>query len=159
MNIVFVVLTILAALGCGVMAGAFLTFSTFIMHGLGRLPAEHGMAAMQSINVSAVRPAFMTMLFAPAILSVVLTLHAFLNWGSASAVLLVAGSVLYLGGAVGMTAGYHVPLNNALAITDAGTPGSAAVWERYLRNWTRWNHLRAAASLAAAAVFTIALLV
>ena len=53
------VLTLFAALGCGVVAGVFFAFSTFVMRALARLPARQGIAAMQAINVAAVTPAFM----------------------------------------------------------------------------------------------------
>jgi uncharacterized membrane protein len=39
-------------LGSGLIAGVFFAFSTFVMKALARLPAAHGIAAMQSINVS-----------------------------------------------------------------------------------------------------------
>ena len=44
-------LTLFAALGCGLIAGVFFAFSTFVMKALARLPSGEGMAAMQSINV------------------------------------------------------------------------------------------------------------
>lgn len=45
-------LRLLAALGCGLIAGVFIAFSTFVMKALARLPPDEGIAAMQSINVS-----------------------------------------------------------------------------------------------------------
>jgi uncharacterized membrane protein len=59
---VMVVVTMVCALGCGVNAGVFFAFSSFVMHALSRLPPTQGMAAMQSINVVAVTPVFMTAL-------------------------------------------------------------------------------------------------
>jgi uncharacterized membrane protein len=46
-------ITLLAALGCGMTAGVWFAFSAFVMSALDRLPAAQGMAAMQSINVRA----------------------------------------------------------------------------------------------------------
>lgn len=46
-------LTLVAALGSGVVAGVFFAFSTFVMKALGHLSPPIGMAAMQSINVAA----------------------------------------------------------------------------------------------------------
>ena len=46
-----VALTIVAALGSGVMAGFFFAFSVVVMKALGKLAPEEGIAAMQSINV------------------------------------------------------------------------------------------------------------
>ena len=62
---------------------------------------------------------------------------------------LVAGGVLYLV-AVGITAAYHVPRNDALALLDPGAPGSARAWIDYASAWTAWNHLRTVTSIAAA---------
>jgi uncharacterized membrane protein len=53
-------LALVAALGCGLMAGTFFAFSVFVMRALGRLPGAHGIAAMQSINIAVVNPWFMT---------------------------------------------------------------------------------------------------
>ena len=49
-------LTIVAAVGSGVMAGLYFTFSAFIMPGLRRLPADRGIASMQMFNRSAPAP-------------------------------------------------------------------------------------------------------
>ena len=39
------------SLGCGLIAGSFFAFSTFVMGALARLPAAEGIRAMQAINV------------------------------------------------------------------------------------------------------------
>ena len=63
MNSYLFVLTLLAALGCAMMAGVFFAFSAFVMKALARLPAQQGIGAMQAINVAAVTFAFMVTLF------------------------------------------------------------------------------------------------
>ena len=60
MDEVLVVLTLVTALGCGLSAGALFAFSSFVMGALARLPVAQGIAAMNSINVVAVTPMFMT---------------------------------------------------------------------------------------------------
>ena len=50
MDDLLVALTLVTALGCGLSAGALFAFSSFVMHGLRRLPAPQGIAAMQSIT-------------------------------------------------------------------------------------------------------------
>ena len=45
-----------AAVGAGVNGGVFFAFSSFVMPALQRLPDAQGIAAMQSVNVTAVRP-------------------------------------------------------------------------------------------------------
>ncbi len=44
------ILTLISALGCGLVGGIFFAFSTFVMKALTRLPPAQGIAAMQSIN-------------------------------------------------------------------------------------------------------------
>ena len=149
-------LTTLAALGCAVLAGVFVAFSTLVMRALGRLPAPQGMLAMQEINRAALTPAFMVLFLGTTLLCGLLTV-SFLVWGSGSALLLLAGGVTFLVGAFGLTAGYHVPRNNALDALDPSRADAVSRWTSYLRGWTRWNHVRGCASLAAAVLFTVAL--
>ena len=49
-------LTLIAALGSGLIGGVFFGFSGFVMKALARLRPAQGIAAMQSINVVAVTP-------------------------------------------------------------------------------------------------------
>ena len=50
------VLTAVTALGCGLNAGVFFAFSSFVMKALARLQPAQGIVAMQSINLVAVTP-------------------------------------------------------------------------------------------------------
>ncbi|GAB4198563.1 MAG: hypothetical protein Fur006_48470 [Coleofasciculaceae cyanobacterium] len=59
----YFVLKLFAALGCGLVAGVFFAFSTFVMSALARLQAAQGITAMQSINITAINPPFMVALF------------------------------------------------------------------------------------------------
>jgi hypothetical protein len=70
-----VALTIAAAIGCGAMGGVFFASSAFVMAALRRLPAAQAVAAMQSINVTAVTPPFMLALFGTAVACVALPPH------------------------------------------------------------------------------------
>ncbi|MGI8986914.1 MAG: DUF1772 domain-containing protein [Nocardioidaceae bacterium] len=150
-------LTLVAALGCAAMAGVFFAFSAIVMNALARLPATQGIAAMQSINVTAVRPAFMTALFGTAALCVALGVGGLLTWGDHRAALLIAGSAVYVTGTILLTIGYHVPLNDALADLDPADAAATSHWTGYVQGWTRWNHVRGLAALVAAAAFTVAL--
>jgi uncharacterized membrane protein len=51
------------------------------------------------------------------------------------------------------TIALNVPLNNALASVDPKSPDAADTWASYLRDWTRWNHARTAASALACGLF------
>ena len=50
MNAPLDLLTPIAVLGCGLVAGIFFGFSTFIMRALGRLPPSEGIAAISVGN-------------------------------------------------------------------------------------------------------------
>ncbi|HET9143635.1 DUF1772 domain-containing protein [Actinophytocola sp.] len=151
-------LTIAATLGCGLGAGVFFAFSSFVMPGLRRLPAPQGIAAMQSINITAVTPVFMIQLFGTALLCAVLVVFGVLRWGQPAAIFLILGGLAYLLGAILLTGVFHVPRNNALLALDPNTAEAAEYWTRYLREWTAGNHIRAVASTLATGLLVAALL-
>jgi uncharacterized membrane protein len=157
MNGPLFVLTLLAALGCGVIAGVFFAFSSFVMKGLARVPPAQGTASMQSVNAAALTPAFMTALFGTAAACLAVIVCSVLSRHQPYAGYLLSGGLLYLLGAIGVTVTFHVPRNQALDQVRPGSPGAAAHWNRYVTTWTAANHVRTAAALAAAAVLTIAL--
>jgi uncharacterized membrane protein len=107
--------TLVSALGCGLIAGVFFAFSSFVMPALRRLSPERGIAAMQSINVLAVTPVFMTALFGTAAACLGLVVWAVISWGEQPAALVLAGGALYIVGTIGVTIACNVPLNNRLA--------------------------------------------
>ena len=150
-------LTVATALGCGLNAGVFFAFSSFVMKALARLQPAQGIAAMQSINLMAVTPAFMAALFGTATACVAVAVWALVDWDTSFGPYLLAGSASYLVGTIGLTIAYHVPRNNALAAVEPHHAEAAGRWTRYVAEWTRWNHLRAVAALAAAVCFTLAL--
>lgn len=149
--------TFAAAVGSGLVAGIFYAFSSFVMGALGRVPPAHGIGAMQSINVVVINRSFMLAFFGTAILCLALLVAAYLRWNDGSGKLLLLGSLLYLVGTIGVTMVFNVPLNNALAATQAGTPEAATFWAHYLERWTMWNTVRTVAPTAAMILFIVAL--
>jgi uncharacterized membrane protein len=81
----------------------------------------------------------------------------YLRWHDPGAVYLLIGSALYLLGSFLVTLVFNVPKNNALASVAPTDPEGTNLWTDYLSKWTAWNHVRAAAALAAATSLTIAL--
>jgi uncharacterized membrane protein len=154
-----VVLTLVAALGCGVISGVFFAFSTFVMRALSRLPAAQGIAAMQSINVVVLNPWFLTTFIGTTVSCVLLIASTLARWGDFEATFRLVGAGFYLIGAFAVTIVFNVPRNSALAAIDAASGEGAALWARYVPGWTAWNTVRTAASLAAAASLIIALAV
>jgi uncharacterized membrane protein len=140
----------LAAAGCGLMAGVFFAFSTFIMKALARLPAENGIAAMQSINAAAVTSWCLAVFLGTAAACALVVVSACARWSERSAMALLSGGALFLLGAFLVTLIFNVPMNNSLAALSVNSPDCAARWARYVADWTTWNHVRTIASLAAA---------
>ncbi|WP_142847214.1 DUF1772 domain-containing protein [Telmatospirillum sp. J64-1] len=150
------ILLIMAATGTGLVGGIFFAFSNFVMRGLARLPVESGAAAMQSINVTVLNPLFFTAFFGSGILCLLLGIAALASPGEASSLAALAAMLLYLGGSIGVTVFFNVPLNKRLARLPPSDPRLEAEWTHYLAAWTKWNHARTVAALAAAALLTFA---
>ncbi len=155
-QLLFAVLLV-AALGCGLIAGVFFAFSSFVMKALARLPASEGIAAMQSINVVVLKSWFMAAFLGTAAVCILALVYGFFQIHEPRVMFLLIGSVLYLVGSLLVTIVFNVPRNEALASVGAGDSNSANLWFRYVTSWTAWNHVRTVASLAAAASFSIAL--
>jgi uncharacterized membrane protein len=151
----FFALKLFAALSCGLIAGVFFAFSTFVMPALARLQPDRGIAAMQSINITAINPLFMLALFGTAIACLFIFISALLNWHRSGTIYLSIGSLLYLVGAILVTILGNVPLNNALANVDPNSTKGKILWAKYLTDWTFWNHIRTLTALAASATFII----
>src|SRR5262245_58519881 len=151
-------LTLSSALGCGLIGGVFFAFSSFVMNALGRLPAAQGIAAMQSINVVVINPLFMTAFLGTAAACFFLAVSSLSRWSEPGETYILAGSLLYLAGVIMVTMVFNVPRNDALAAVDPASAEGVSLWTNYLSGWTAWNHVRTAASLAAAALLTIALM-
>ncbi len=151
------ILIIAAVLGSGLVAGIFFAFSSFVMRALGQLRENQGIAAMKAINVTVLNPWFFLAFFGTGAVCLPV---AFLALGSAAGTnraYLLAGCALYLFGCVLVTMVFNVPLNNRLAAAEPESRGAEALWAEYLSRWTLWNHVRTAASLAAAGLFALAL--
>ena len=149
-------LTIIGIVGAGLNSGAYLTFSTFTMAGLRRLPAGQGAAAMQAINIEAPGPAFMSIFFGTALVSLAIGALALLDLGHPGAPLRLAGAGFYLASIV-ITGVYNVPLNDRLAAVDPGSAGGVLTWTAYQQRWTRGNHLRLLVTAAAVALLGLSL--
>lgn len=145
-----------AALGCGLMAGVFFAFSSFVMTALARLPPHEGIAAMQSINLVVRNPLFFTVFFGTAAACLAIVLLATLDWQAPGAACALAAGMLYLLGTFGVTVAFNVPLNESLAPLDPAAAASAAFWGGYVDRWSAWNHVRTAAATAAAGLLVIA---
>jgi uncharacterized membrane protein len=149
--------TLLAALGSGLLAGNFFAFSAFLMKALSRLSAERGIVAMQAITTAIKSPVFLVVFFGTAALCAVLSGVALLHWSKPGAFYLLAGSLFFLMGAFPVTMMRNVPLNNQLIAATPDTKDGRDFWKRFQATWGMWNHVRTITALAACACFILAL--
>lgn len=150
-------LHISAVICAALVAGIFFAFSTFVMRALAKLEAREGIAAMQSVNVVVQNPWFFGVFFGAGILSIAGVLGALLAGDAGGRIAAFAGAALYLVGCIGVTAVKNVPLNDQLAKVEPTDEAAALFWDDYVTRWNRWNHVRTAACLLAAAAFSMAL--
>ncbi|MFM9367238.1 DUF1772 domain-containing protein [Streptomyces sp. Da 82-17] len=150
-------LTLAAALGCGLVAGVFFAFSTSVMRTLAALPPAQGIAAMQKLNVLIVNPLFLAVFMGTAGLCAVVAVVTFVLWPNPGTAPLLLGCALYLFGSFGVTVAANIPRNEALAKLDPEAAESVEPWRSYVREWTAWNHIRAAGALAGCAALVLGL--
>ncbi|MDJ0758893.1 MAG: DUF1772 domain-containing protein [Woeseiaceae bacterium] len=153
MNTLVTALLWFGAIGCGVMAGAYFTFSAFVMKSLESIDTAAGISAMQSINDVILKSAFMPLFFGTSLASAIaVVVYAMDPGASGGAWMALAGGTYFVGMFL-CTVFFNVPLNNKLKAVDPGSAEGAAVWQTYLHTWTRWNHVRTVASTIACAFF------
>lgn len=153
LNELFQITLVAATLATGLVAGVFLTFSDFIMRALGRAEPAAGIEAMQLINRAVYRSLFATLLIGLAAASLVLAAAGALIVGREVALWLAAAAGLYLVGVGAVTGRKNVPMNLRLDQMEHRSAGARDYWTTYLRDWTRWNHLRWITALAASLIY------
>jgi uncharacterized membrane protein len=155
MELVTTALLWFSAVGCGLIGGLYFAFSTFIMQALGRIPDPAGIAAMQSINRVILQSLFMPIFFGTTVTSLALAVIALFRMGEPGSIAMLVGGILYVATMFVVTMLFNVPLNNALDRVSGDA--ASAIWVRYQKDWTVWNHIRTIGSLAASALFIYAL--
>lgn len=150
-------LMLLTVIGCGLSAGIFYAFSTFVMKALAQQPAIQGITTMQSINITVINPWFMVVFLGTGVACIVITIFLLLQWKQPGTIYWLVGSLFYLIGTIGVTIACNIPLNDALAIVTPKSSEGATLWARFLIDWTFWNHVRTTAAILAAALLTLSL--
>ncbi|MEO0369685.1 MAG: anthrone oxygenase family protein [Pseudomonadota bacterium] len=143
-------LTLVAVLGTGLMAGVYFAFSVFIMPALAELTPPTAAAAMNAINRVILKTIFIPIFFISSLNVLILGIIA-PSWFTLSS------AALYLLGMTVCTAAFNVPLNNNLR--DAAARDLEQIWSHYLVVWTRWNHVRTISSVLACALLATSLVV
>ncbi len=158
MNNLIYILTFISILGCGLIAGIFFAFSTFVMQALGRLQPTQGIEAMKNINVTVLNPWFLSVFMGTAVLCFILAVSTYWRWDQPGSFYLLAGCLLYLIGTFLATVVFNVPMNNALESMVPASSEASDYWSLYLTKWTFWNHVRTVAAFLGSASLIISLL-
>lgn len=149
-----------AAITTALMAGLFYAYSCSVNPGLNRLSDTAYLAAMQSINRAILNPVFFAG-FLGAALS--LPLSTYVHYGQPTSMrfwCLMAATVVYMIGVLGVTIAGNVPLNETL---DAFDLQSASVQEisaqraTFEISWGKLNTVRTIASTLALVLVVIGL--
>lgn len=150
---IFEIALVAATLATGLVAGVFLTFSDFVMRALGRSHPSAGIEAMQMINREVYRSLFMVLLMGLAVVSLVLAAAGSAFAGRDVALWLAGAAAVYLFGVFAVTGRKNVPMNQHLDHMEHRSAAAHFYWDRYRRDWTRWNHLRWVAALSASVCY------
>lgn len=133
----------------------FFAFDTAVIPALRRQPGPAGLATMNAINVVILNPLFLLLFVGTTLCCAAQTVLALFadepNTGWR-----VAGGAVYVLGVFVVTMAVNVPLNDALAEPESEDSGGERLWDTYLVRWTRWNHIRTVASLAASVILVLA---
>ena len=149
-------LVLVAAIGSGLVAGVFFAFSNFVMKALVRVTPEHGISAMQAINITVINPWFLGLFLGTGVVSLLLAIRALFLLEHDAALYMLSGSLVYIFGCIVVTIVCNIPRTERLASLPAASPGSVNAWMDYVSSWTLCNHVRTTASLAAAILHIIA---
>ncbi len=147
-----------ALLGSALVGGIFFAFSSFLMKALARVPSSEGIRAMQSINVVVLNLSFLGVFIGTAVVSLGAGGLALAGWDHPSAPFFLGGAFCYVVGTFLVTGLGNVPLNDQLAAVSATDTAAPDIWQHYLSRWTMWNHVRTAAAMAAAMLYTLGLM-
>ena len=112
---------------------------------------------MQRVNVVVLNPLFLGVFVGTAVLGVACVVASLSSWSTPRSLLLLAAALFYSLGSFLVTMVCNVPMNNRLARLDPASTEAAAYWPVYVREWSKWNHVRTAASVASAACGALAL--
>jgi uncharacterized membrane protein len=156
MDQLFILLVILCALGSGAIGGVFFAFSNFVMPALARIAPAEGIHAMQAINVTVLNRLFLGTFMGTGLASLAAIVVALLRWDGLSSLCTVLAGATYVLGSILVTMRGNVPLNNALMRISTIDALGEATWLGYVRDWTKWNHVRTIACFVASALFIVA---
>jgi uncharacterized membrane protein len=151
------IIALIAAVGCGLMAGIFFAFSNFLMKALLSLPTESGVRTMQSITAFLQNPVFLALFLGTNLASAILVVTAVFRLTEPGVEFQLAGGLLCLVGTFAVTLLVNVPLNNRLTHIHPASDEMTRFWPNYVSRWSKWNHVRTITAMAATALLVVAI--
>lgn len=159
MSVTWVVYLVVATVvAYGLVAGVFLTFSDFVMRSLSAVTPANGITAMQAINRKVYGSVFLALFIGLAAVSIALAVGAVVLAIGPARPWIAAGGATYLVGVFLVTVVFNVPMNKRLDAMDPASESAVTYWTEYLTTWTRWNHVRTAASTGATLLLIVGVL-
>ena len=152
-------LLIFAGITAALVAGVFLTFSDFVMRGLGTSAPAAGAEVMQQVNREVYRSVFMVLFLGSVPAAVAIFALAFSTALTGQSVWMIIGSLSYVFGVFVVTAMGNVPMNQRLDALNHRSDDGQAYWLVYHSRWTRLNHVRTLFSVVTAASYLAAAIV
>ncbi len=137
-----------AALATALITGLLYAYSCSVNPGLGRLSADRYIGAMQSINKAIQNPLFFLSFFGAAILLPVSCYMEYRHLPGNRFYLLLAATIFYLAGVIGVTVAGNVPLNEALDKFNLASADAAEAAKEKLAFMTRWNRFHTIRTIA-----------
>jgi uncharacterized membrane protein len=125
----------------GLTAGIFYCWSVSVTRGLALLADKEYITAFQALNRAILNPLFFICFFGVAIM---LPISAWMQYDKTLPVrfwLLLAASLLYFIGVIGVTMIGNVPMNNSLDAFKADTTTNVEISAKRISHEARWNFL------------------
>ena len=141
----------------GLSAGFFVAWSVSVIPGTLKVADIVYLETMQSINRAILNPVFFLVFFGSVILLFISTVLEF-NTNKPAFYLMLAATLVYLFGTIGVTGMGNVPLNNQLDVMNLKTLGSAELSEFRQMYETDWNRLHTYKTVFAVIAFILAII-
>ena len=145
----------------GLSAGLFYAWSVSVIPGTQKIDDPTYLNTMQSINRAILNPAFFLVFFGSMAFQVIAVIITF-DSGSTVFWLLLASSIFYLVGTIGMTGLGNVPLNNQLDGLNLAEIQHHELFEfrrYYESNWNRLHSIRTMCAVIAFLLSTLAVFI
>ena len=141
----------------GLSAGLFYAWSVSVIPGTKKVLDLTYLETMQSINRAILNPAFFAVFFGSILLLVTAGFYEY-NHNRLAFVLIMASSIAYLFGTIGVTGLGNVPLNDQLEVLNIAETATEKIAEFRRLYETRWNRLHHIRTLFALLSFLLAVM-